>query len=107
MQYKTDPITGRTVYSCHDDLGPLNAKELGSMTTKIVDFGQATWLESGNPKLEAIGLHPIQPDHCCAPEVILGCGWDVSADIWNFGVLVRYFSFLWDVPVRDSNHRAN
>ena len=77
------------------------------MTTKIVDLGQATWLESGNPKLEAIGLHPIQPDHCCAPEVILGCGWDVSADIWNFGVLVRYFSFLWDVPVRDSNHRAN
>jgi SET domain-containing protein len=24
-----------------------------------------------------------------APEVILGCGWDSKADIWNFGVLVR------------------
>lgn len=94
MQYKTDPITGLIIYSCHDDLGPLNAKKLGSITPKLGEFGQATWLESDTPKLEAISLHPIQPDHCFAPEVILDCGWDVSADIWKFGVLIRYFAFF-------------
>ncbi|GKZ32815.1 hypothetical protein AbraIFM66950_002448, partial [Aspergillus brasiliensis] len=31
------------------------------------------------------------PDHYRAPEVILGCGWNSSADIWNLGVL------LWDL----------
>lgn len=34
------------------------------------------------------GIYPIQPDHYRAPEVILGCGWDSKADIWNFGVMV-------------------
>ncbi|KAJ5561471.1 protein kinase [Penicillium sp. DV-2018c] len=34
------------------------------------------------------GFHPIQPGHYRAPEVILGCGWNTSADIWNLGVLL-------------------
>ncbi|KAJ0414194.1 kinase-like domain-containing protein [Aspergillus carlsbadensis] len=32
-----------------------------------------------------------KPDHYRAPEVILGCGWSASADIWNVGVLI------WDI----------
>jgi hypothetical protein len=27
------------------------------------------------------GVYPIQPDHCRAPEVVLGCGWTSSRDI--------------------------
>lgn len=94
MHYKADPKTGRTVYRCHNDFGPLDLKGLRKMIPKIVDLGLATRLEadsSGEGK--AIGLHPIQPDHYRAPEVILGCGWDFRADIWNFGVMVRNVNF--------------
>lgn len=61
------------------------------MVPKIVDFGLATSLKSdsqGQGGISELGLHPIQPDQYRAPEVILGCGWSFSADIWNFGVLV-------------------
>ncbi|KAJ5728466.1 kinase-like protein [Penicillium malachiteum] len=37
------------------------------------------------------GVWPIQPDPYRAPEVILGNGWQMEADIWNIGVL------LWDL----------
>ncbi|KAH1424263.1 hypothetical protein KXX32_006990 [Aspergillus fumigatus] len=60
------------------------------MVPKIVDFGLATSLKSdsqGQGGKSELGLHPIQPDQYRAPEVILGCGWSFSADIWNFGVL--------------------
>lgn len=94
MQYKIDPNTGRTVYRCQNDFGALDWRELRNMLPKIGDFGLATKLEGndawgGNGGGGEIGLHPIQPDHYRAPEVILGCGWNFSADIWNFGVLVR------------------
>ncbi|KAJ6130061.1 kinase domain protein [Penicillium capsulatum] len=82
MQYKPDAITGRTVYRCHNDFGPLDRKSLKHMVPKIADFGLATKLNN------EVGIHIIQPDHYRAPEVILGCGWDFSADIWNFGVMV-------------------
>lgn len=32
----------------------------------------------------------IQPVALRAPEVIIGCGWDHSADIWNLGCLVGH-----------------
>ncbi|EZF27719.1 CMGC/SRPK protein kinase [Trichophyton rubrum D6] len=38
-----------------------------------------------------LSSYPIQPDYYRTPEVILGCGWDEKADIWNFGVL------LWNI----------
>ncbi|KAL4998792.1 kinase-like domain-containing protein [Aspergillus recurvatus] len=90
MQCKTNPTSGRTIYRCHNDFGPLDWKELRKMLPKIVDFGLATRLESnsqGQVRNETVGFHPIQPDHYRAPEVILGCPWSFSADIWNIGVL--------------------
>ncbi|KAJ6111484.1 kinase-like domain-containing protein [Penicillium sp. IBT 18751x] len=54
---------------------------------KLVDFGLATRLKEDDDW----GVWPNQPDHYRAPEVILGNGWQIPADIWNFGVL------LWDM----------
>jgi hypothetical protein len=36
-----------------------------------------------------MGVYPIQPDYYRVPEVILGCAWNMSIDIWNLGILVR------------------
>ena len=40
------------------------------------------------------GFHSdiIQPLSLRAPEVILGCEWDTSVDIWNLGCLVSHRS---------------
>ncbi|PYH76633.1 CMGC protein kinase [Aspergillus uvarum CBS 121591] len=79
MEYKIDSA-GRHVYLCHNEFGPLRkARNI----PKIVDFGSAIKL---NPDAKCIW--PIQPHHYRAPEVILGCGWNTGADIWNMGVLL-------------------
>ncbi|KAJ9375692.1 hypothetical protein DTO063F5_9212 [Paecilomyces variotii] len=83
MQYKPDP-SGRPIYLCQNDFGPL--RKLNNIP-KIVDFGLSTRLD----KQDDYGVYPIQPDHYRAPEVILGCRWNMSADIWNLGIL------LWDL----------
>ncbi|KAF3479748.1 uncharacterized protein GIQ15_06724 [Arthroderma uncinatum] len=83
MEYKIDS-TGRPVYRCHNDFGPL--RKLRNIP-KIVDFGLSTRLDGEDDS----GVYPIQPDHYRAPEVILGCGWRMGADIWNLGVLI------WDI----------
>ncbi|KAM5457359.1 hypothetical protein MaudCBS49596_000554 [Microsporum audouinii] len=83
MQHKVDS-TGRPIYRCHNDFGPLRA--LRSIP-KIADFGLSTRLDCSDDW----GIYPIQPDHYRAPEVILGCGWRMGADIWNLGTL------LWDI----------
>ncbi|TPX24725.1 hypothetical protein DIZ76_010161 [Coccidioides immitis] len=83
MHYKIDS-TGRPVYRCHNDFGPL--RKINNIIPKIVDFGLATRLDCDD-----CGIYPIQPDHYRAPEVILGCGWRTSADIWNLGILI------WDI----------
>ncbi|RAH72489.1 kinase domain protein [Aspergillus aculeatinus CBS 121060] len=57
------------------------------VSPQLVDFGLATRLEEDDDW----GIWPIQPDHYRAPEVILGIGWQMPADIWNLGVL------LWDL----------
>lgn len=80
MAYKIDS-TGRRVYLSYNDFGPL--KNLRSIP-QIVDFGLATRLEEDDDW----GIWPIQPDHYRAPEVVLGIGWQMPADIWNLGVLV-------------------
>lgn len=81
MAFKID-ATGRPVYQCSSDFGPL--KNFISIP-QLVDFGLAITL----PEDDDWGVWPIQPDHYRAPEVILGNGWQMQADIWNLGVLVR------------------
>ncbi|KAK1147987.1 hypothetical protein N8T08_000503 [Aspergillus melleus] len=95
MQCKVDEESGRTIYRCHNDIGPLNGREIRNMVPKIADFGLATRLDKPSTRDgiigEQLGIYPIQPDYYLAPEVILGCGWDFKADIWNLGVL------LWNI----------
>ena len=76
------------VYLCHNDFGDIQVKHLRNMVPKIADFGLAQRGDGVQPL-----IHPIQPCHCHAPEVLLGTSWSYSADIWNFGVLVS-FPFL-------------
>ena len=93
MQYKVNSENDRTVYRCHNDFGALDWREIKNMIPKISDFGLAARLDKPATRNgmvgEQFGVYPIQPDYYRAPEVILGCGWDFKADIWNFGVLVR------------------
>ena len=93
MRSKVDAQSGRTIYRCHNDFGALDGREIKNMVPKIADFGLATRLDKpctwDGMGGEQLGIYPIQPDYYRAPEVILGCGWGVKADIWNFGVLVR------------------
>lgn len=92
MQYKVDGKSGRTIYRCHNDFSALDGRDIKNMVPKIADFGLATSLDNPEAQDEMVGkqlgIYPIQPDFYRAPEVILGCGWDFKADIWNFGVLV-------------------
>ncbi|EFQ96970.1 CMGC/CLK protein kinase [Nannizzia gypsea CBS 118893] len=95
MEYKTDEKSGRTTYRCNNDFGPLNMKKFTSLIPKITDFGLSARLDELDTRNDLVGgqlySYPIQPDYYRAPEVILGCGWDAKADIWNFGVL------LWNI----------
>ncbi|EAW25746.1 putative serine/threonine-protein kinase [Aspergillus fischeri NRRL 181] len=95
MQYKIDGKSGRTIYRCHNDFGPLDGRDIKNMVPKIADFGLATRLDKPDTRDgmvgKQLGIYPIQPDYYRAPEVILGCGWDFKADIWNFGLL------LWNI----------
>ncbi|KGO70658.1 hypothetical protein PITC_055490 [Penicillium italicum] len=95
MKSKVDGDSGRTIYLCHNDFGALNVGDIKNMVPKIADFGLAAKLDKPSTQNgmagEQLGIYPIQPDQYRAPEVILGCGWDFKADIWNFGVL------LWNI----------
>lgn len=82
IQYKIDS-TGRYIYRSHSDFG--SVRNIRRILPKIVDFGGSIKFD----REEEWGIYPIQPDHYRAPEVILGCGWKTSADIWNLGILVR------------------
>ena len=74
---------GRVTYRSHNEFGSL--KSIGILP-KIADFGLAKRIIDSRRN-----IHPIQPDHYRAPEVVLGIGWSYSADIWNLGVLVGLF----------------
>ncbi|GKZ35249.1 hypothetical protein AbraIFM66950_005843 [Aspergillus brasiliensis] len=89
MQCKTDPETDRVIYRCHNNFGPLDPSGLGNIYPQITDFGAATLLGNGGDHgAVQLGTRPIQPDYYRAPEVVLGCGWSYSADIWNLGVMI-------------------
>jgi len=77
-------VGNRTVYRCHNDFGQIDGDNaLKKMYPKITDFGLAQRGDQPGPL-----VHPIQPNDCHAPEVLLGTGWSYSADIWNFGIMV-------------------
>ncbi|RDW79237.1 uncharacterized protein DSM5745_06089 [Aspergillus mulundensis] len=78
--YKIDS-NGRPVYCRCTPFGPLR-KVMN--IPQIVDFGSSVRLEEDDDW----GIYPSQLDHYRAPEVILGCVWRISADIWNMGVMV-------------------
>ncbi|KAH8765114.1 putative serine/threonine-protein kinase, partial [Hyaloscypha sp. PMI_1271] len=74
----------RPVYRCHNDFGRIDSDDvLKKMYPKITDFGFAQRGDHPGPL-----VHPIQPNDCHAPEVLLGCGRSYSADIWYFGIMV-------------------
>ena len=77
-------VSDRTVYRCHNNFERINGDDaLKKIYPKITDFGLAQRGDQPGPL-----LHPIQPNDCHAPEVLLGTGWSYSADIWNFGIMV-------------------
>ena len=69
------------VYLSQDDFGPLRGNMILPM---LADFNQSF------PGLEDNRGHlsPIQPHRYRAPEVLLGCPWTYSVDIWNLGLVV-------------------
>ncbi|KAG1744713.1 kinase-like domain-containing protein [Suillus occidentalis] len=62
----------------------LKLSQLSKLNVKLTDFGTAVSIN---------GFHPdiIQPFALRAPEVILGCEWGPSADIWNLACLIFEF----------------
>lgn len=90
--YKTNPQLrhvrpedGRVTYLSEDDFGPLRGNML---FPKLADFNLSV------PRLPSDKGHlsPIQSHRYRAPEVLLGCPWSYSVDIWNLGLLVCCFS---------------
>ena len=78
----------RIIYLSHNNFGQLkDVRLLPNIYPKITDFGLAQRGDGPEPL-----IHPIQPDQCHAPEVILGTGWSYSADLWNFGIMVSNIS---------------
>ncbi|KAE8381159.1 kinase-like domain-containing protein [Aspergillus bertholletiae] len=100
-QCKADGKSGQTIYRCHNDVGALDGREIKNMIPEIADFAQASRLDEPSTLNgivgEHLGIYPIQLDYYHAPEVILGCGWDFKADIWNFGVLLHDTHGRYDV----------
>ncbi|KAF5711079.1 kinase domain-containing protein [Fusarium mundagurra] len=72
---------GRVIYLSQDDFGPLR----GNMVLPaLADFNQSFPGLDGNKG----HLSPIQSHRYRAPEVLLGCPWSYSVDIWNFGLVM-------------------
>jgi len=73
---------GRVTYLSQGDFGPLRGSRL---LPELADFNLAF------PGLDGDFGHlsPIQSHRFRAPEVLLGCPWSYSVDIWNLGLLVR------------------
>ncbi|TPX14896.1 uncharacterized protein E0L32_005005 [Thyridium curvatum] len=80
----TRPEHGRITYLSQDDFGPLQGS---SLFPKLADFNLTVpGLPGGLGHVFAIQSHRFR-----GPEVLLGCAWSYSADIWNFGL------FLWNL----------
>jgi len=58
-----------------------NLIKLSQFNIRLTDFGTAATVDGRHADI-------IQPCALRAPEVIIGCGWDTSADIWSLGCLI-------------------
>ncbi|KAL4798375.1 kinase-like domain-containing protein [Aspergillus venezuelensis] len=83
VSHKLD-YDGRPVYHQCNDFGPLRR---GGGMPRFIDLGSAQRFTNR----ESFGIMPFQLDCYRSPEMILGCGYRPSADVWNFGVM------LWDL----------
>jgi len=63
----------------------LSLVQSSELNVQLTDFGTAAAIDGPHAAI-------IQPPALRAPEVILGCEWGASADIWNLGCLI--FEFL-------------
>lgn len=72
---------GRVTYLLQSDLGPLRGTRL---LPELGDFD----LSFAGLRGESSHLSAIQSHRYRAPEVLLGCAWSYSVDIWNLGLLV-------------------
>ncbi|KAG6855366.1 hypothetical protein H0H87_004302 [Tephrocybe sp. NHM501043] len=73
-----EPVVSRPIAT----ITPDEAKDPGTnIQVNLTDFSSAAFFN---------GTHAdtIQPAALRAPEVIIGCGWDQRADMWNLGCLV-------------------
>lgn len=76
---------GRITYLSQSDFGPLRGLRLMPV---LADFNLAfPGLGEHHGHISAIQSHYFR-----APEVLLGCSWSYSVDIWNVGLLVSKFS---------------
>ncbi|CAE6428393.1 unnamed protein product [Rhizoctonia solani] len=72
---------GYIIHMSHEDLGPIiRGKDIGP--PKIHDFGSA--IQVGGGKSSPL----FTPASYAAPEMILGCGDGVEADVWGVGMIV-------------------
>ncbi|KAH3765529.1 Protein kinase dsk1 [Pelomyxa schiedti] len=55
--------------------------ELNNFNVKIIDFGNANWVHKHF-------TNDIQTRQYRAPEVIIGCPWDTSVDMWSMACMV-------------------
>lgn len=75
---------GRIVYLSDSGFGELRDSVL---IPKLSDFNTCF----PQPLEDNINIQPIQSHSYRVPEVLLGCPWTESVDIWNLGVLVSNF----------------
>ncbi|KND93999.1 Serine/threonine-protein kinase AFC3 [Tolypocladium ophioglossoides CBS 100239] len=81
---------GRVTHVSQSDLGPLRGTRL---LPELADFDLSfPGLAGDSSHLSAIQSHRFR-----APEVLLGCAWSYSVDIWNLGLLM--WNLLEDVSL--------
>lgn len=74
------PQDGHATFLSQGDFGPLRGTRI---LPRLADFNLCFPGLDGRAHISA-----IQSRRYRAPEVLLGCPWTYSVDIWNFGVFV-------------------
>lgn len=82
----------------HCDIQPLNICAAGD-AWRLIDWGMAQDME----KLHSESKLGQGPKGCVAyqsPEMLAGLNWDLSTDVWSFGIIVAelYLGEFWNAP---------